>query len=146
MRPLACDRSRAWISLRLDDELSKFEHVLLGAHLALCSDCRRFADDVAWQTEAMRGAPLERPSLPVTIPSKRAWRWPAVGISTGAVAASVLALAIGLRSQTQQPSSPLSTPRPAERADRLGNLQSADVRLVRLRLGGSALRGDPRSP
>ncbi len=146
MRPLACDRSRAWISLRLDDELSKFEHVLLGAHLALCSDCRRFADDVAWQAEAMRGAALERPSRPVTIPSRRAWRWPAVGISTGAVAASILALAVGLRGHTQQPSSPLSTPRPAERADRLGSLQSADVRLVRLRLGGAALRGDPRTP
>jgi len=144
MRPLACDRSRAWISLRLDDELSRFEHVLLGAHLALCSDCRKFADDVAWQAESLRAAPLERMSSPVTIPSKRAWRWPAVGVSTGAVAASIFALAIGLRGTgPQQPSSPLSTPRPAERADRLGSLQSADVRLVRLALGGAALRGDP---
>jgi hypothetical protein len=147
MRPLACDRSRAWISLRLDDELSRFEHVLLGAHLALCSDCRKFADDVAWQAASLRGAPLERMSTPVSIPSKRAWRWPALGVSTGAVAASIFALAVGLRGASpQQPSTPLSTPKPAERADRLGNLQSADVRLVRLRLGGTALRGDPRRP
>lgn len=117
---------------------------MLGAHLALCSDCRKFADDVAWQAESLRAAPLERMSSPVTIPSKRAWRWPAVGVSTGAVAASIFALAIGLRGTgPQQPSSPLSTPRPAERADRLGSLQSADVRLVRLALGGAALRGDP---
>ena len=59
MRPLACDRSRAWISLRLDGELSKFEHVLLGAHMAMCRDCRRFADDVEWQTQAIRSAGLE---------------------------------------------------------------------------------------
>src|SRR6476619_3682547 len=97
MRPLACDRSRAWISLRLDDELSRFEHVLLGAHLAMCRDCRRFADDVEWQTQAVRGAPPESLSFPVTIPARRPWRWPAVGISTGAVAASIFALAIGLR-------------------------------------------------
>jgi hypothetical protein len=147
MRPLACDRSRAWISLRLDDELSRFEHVLLGAHLALCSDCRKFADDVAWQTASLRGAAPERMSFPVKIPSRRAWRWPALGVSTGAVAASIFALAVGLRGASpQQPSTPLSTPKPAERADRLGNLQSADVRLVRLRLGGTALRGDPRRP
>ena len=121
--------------------------MLLGAHLALCGDCRRFADDVAWQAESLRGAPLERMSFPVTIPARRTWRWPALGISTGAVAASIFALAIGLRGTgPQQPSGPLATSKPAERADRLGNLQSVDVRLVRLRLGGSALRGDPRTP
>ena len=71
MRPLACDRSRAWISLRLDDELSRFEHVLLGAHLALCRDCRGFAEDVSWQTHALRAAPMETLSARVTIPSPR---------------------------------------------------------------------------
>lgn len=142
MRPLACDRSRAWISLRLDDELSRFEHVLLGAHLALCRDCRRFADDVAWQTQALRGAPLEKLSHPVTIPSRRPWRWPALGISTGAVAASIFALAVGLRGASPQPpSSPLSTARPAQRADRVSNQQTSDVQTVHMR-GGIAFRGD----
>ena len=107
MRPLACDRSRAWISLRLDDELSKFEHVLLGAHMAMCRDCRQFAQHVEWQTKAIRSAGLEPLTQPVTIPSQRGWRWPALGISTAAVAASVAALAIGLRgpSPTQAPAS-----------------------------------------
>src|SRR5215831_9945065 len=142
MRPLACDRSRAWISLRLDDELSKFEHVLLGAHLALCRDCRRFADDLEWQTQAIRSASLQRMSYPVTIPAQRPWRWPALGLSTGAVAASIFALAIGLRGASpQEPSSPLSTARPAQRADKLSNQQTSDVQMVHIR-GGIAFRGD----
>src|SRR4051794_38894043 len=108
MRPLACDRSRAWISLRLDDELSRFEHVLLGAHMAMCRDCRRFADDVAWQTQAIRSAGLVPLSGPVTIPARHGWRWPALGVSTAAVAASLAALAIGLRGPSpQQPASPV---------------------------------------
>jgi hypothetical protein len=90
----------------MDDELSKFEHILLSAHLAVCSDCRRFADDVSWQTQGLRAAPLEPISRSVTIPARRAaWRRPALGVSTAAVAASIAALAIGLRgpSATQAP-------------------------------------------
>ena len=108
MRPLACDRSRAWISLRLDDELSKFEHLLLGAHLAVCRDCRHFADDVEWQTQSLRAVALESVTRPVTIPAARSWRRPALGISTAAVAASIAAFAIGLHGP--------STPRPASPA------------------------------
>ena len=119
MRPLACDRSRAWISLRLDDELSRFEHVLLGAHMAMCRDCRRFADDVDWQTQAIRSAGFERLTSPVTVPTRHGWRWPALGVSTAAVAASLAALAIGLRGpSTPQPSPP--APRPAKIGDTLG--------------------------
>jgi len=146
MRPLACDRSRAWISLRLDDELSKFEHVLLGAHLALCRDCRRFSEDVAWQTQVVRGAPPEQLSFPVSIPSPRAWRWPALGISTGAVAASIFALAIGLRGAApQRPSTPLSSLRPAERADRMVSQPATNDRIVRVGSESIALRGDPHN-
>src|SRR5262245_32868249 len=147
MRPLACDRSRAWISLRLDDELSRFEHVLLGAHLTLCRDCRRFAEDLSWQTQALRSASMVGLSHPVTIPSPRTWRWPALGISTGAVAASIFALAIGMRGATPAHSTtPLSSARPAERADRLLDAPMAQDRIVRLQVGGSALRGDPHAP
>ena|SRR5579859_892169 len=120
MRPLACDRSRAWISLRLDGELSKFEHVLLGAHMAMCRDCRRFAGDVEWQTRAIRSAGLEPLARPITIPARRGWRWPAVGVSTAAVAASLAALAIGLRGPTPQPQHLPPPPRAAQRSDFVG--------------------------
>ncbi len=107
MRPLACDRSRAWISLRLDDELSRFEHVLLAAHMAMCRDCRRFADDVEWQTRLLRSAGMEAVARPITIPARHGWRWPALGVSTAAVAASLAALAIGVRGPSgQHPSTP----------------------------------------
>jgi hypothetical protein len=106
MRSLSCDRSHTWISLRLDGELSRFEHVLLGAHLTACRDCRHFAADVTWQTESLRAAALEPLARPITIPATRGWRWPALGISTAAVAASIVALAIGFHGP--------STPRPAD--------------------------------
>ena len=120
MRPLACDRSRAWISLRLDDELSKFEHVLLGAHMAMCRDCRRFAEDVEWQTKAIRSAGLQPLSYPVTLPSRHSWRWPALGISTAAIAASLAALAIGLRGPSQEPHPTPASPRVVQKSDTLG--------------------------
>lgn len=120
MRPLACDRSRALISLRLDDELSKFEHVLLGAHMAMCRDCRRFAEDVEWQTNVIRSAGLVPLTYPVTLPARHSWRWPALGISTAAIAASLAALAIGLRGPSPQPQHTPPAPRVVQRGDSLG--------------------------
>lgn len=81
----------------MDGELSTFEHVLLGAHLAVCRDCRRFSEDVRWQTESLRAAPLERLSRSVSLPARHSWRRPALGVSTAAVAASIVALLVGLR-------------------------------------------------
>jgi|SRR5690349_12521063 len=124
MRPLACDRSRAWISLRLDDELSKFEHVLLGAHMAMCRDCRRFAEDVEWQTMVVRSAGLEPLGHPITIPARHGWRWPAVGVSTAAVAASLAALAIGLRGPSP-PQHTVPAPRVVQSGDSRGPRNNA---------------------
>jgi hypothetical protein len=147
MRPLACDRSRSWISLRLDDELSKFEHLLLGAHLAVCRDCRRFADDVEWQTKSLRAVALEPVTRPITIPAARSWRRPALGVSTAAVAASIAAFAIGLHGP--------SAPRPSSPVPRARHVPAGVVRATqseRLRDGAlsthtqaGALRGDPAS-
>jgi predicted anti-sigma-YlaC factor YlaD len=66
VRPAACERARAWVSLRLDGELSELERALLDAHLAGCGDCRAAATGVEGQTRAMRAAPLEPlPATPV---------------------------------------------------------------------------------
>jgi hypothetical protein len=145
MRPLACDRSRAWISLRLDGELSRFEHLLLGAHLTVCRDCRRFADDVEWQTKSIRGAALEPLARPITIPSTRSWRRPALGVSTAAVAASIAALAIGLRGPS--PSGPAS-PIPHARQVPAGVLRATQSERVHddamsTHTQAGSLRGDP---
>ena len=59
--PHSCDRARAWVSLRLDGELSELEGFMLESHLARCEACRAFAADTVGFTTALRTAPLEPP-------------------------------------------------------------------------------------
>ena len=66
-----CERARSWISLRVDDELSEFECALLDAHLARCSACAEVAEDVGSVTAALRAAPLESLSRPVSVPVRK---------------------------------------------------------------------------
>jgi hypothetical protein len=89
----------------VDDELSSFEHILLDAHLAVCPACRRFADDVRWQTDSLRAAAAEPLSRSLTVPARHSWRRTMLGVSTAAVAAaaSVIALAVGLRGPSHSP-------------------------------------------
>jgi len=69
--PHNCDRARAWISLRLDGELSEFEGLMLGAHVERCAACRAFAADAAGFTAALRAAPLESLERRVTAIARR---------------------------------------------------------------------------
>jgi len=55
----ACDRARQWATADLDGELSRFEHVLLSAHLADCPSCREFTAAIGGFTEMLRTAPPE---------------------------------------------------------------------------------------
>lgn len=66
-----CDRAREYASLRLDGELSDFERALLDSHLDRCPSCRAFADDLVSVTDRLRAAPLEQPSIAVTLPRRR---------------------------------------------------------------------------
>jgi hypothetical protein len=85
-----CDRAREYASLRLDGELSDFERALLDSHLERCPSCRVFADDLVGVTDRLRNAPLEQPSISVTLPSRRfvALR----RIQVGAAAAAVVSV------------------------------------------------------
>jgi predicted anti-sigma-YlaC factor YlaD len=99
VRPAVCDRSRAWISLRLDGEISQIESALLRAHLTVCTDCRHFGDDVAWQTEQLRAASVQRRDIPVSIPRRRnsfVRRPLEVGTAVAAAAAASIALVVGI--------------------------------------------------
>ena len=133
----------------MDDELSRFEHVLLGAHLAVCAECRRFAEDVHRQTEMLRAAPLERLSRRLTLPARRSWRRPALGVSTvAAVAASVAALAVGLRAPATQTDSGTGL---HARAVPAGVIRATQSELARDpsfmdRTQDGSLRGDPSAP
>jgi anti-sigma factor RsiW len=66
-----CERARECASLRLDGELSEFEHALLVAHLARCEPCRSFAHELESATNHMRSTPLARLDRPVALPSRR---------------------------------------------------------------------------
>jgi predicted anti-sigma-YlaC factor YlaD len=70
-RALLCDRTREWSTLRLDAELSEFEHALMSAHLDRCGSCRRFAADVRAIADALRAAPAEQPAEPIASPTRR---------------------------------------------------------------------------
>jgi hypothetical protein len=67
-RPLLCDRSREWVALRLDAELSDFEKALMTAHLERCPACRAFGEEVGAITAVLRTAPLEVLEEPVRLP------------------------------------------------------------------------------
>ncbi len=89
--PHNCDRARAWVSLKLDGELSELEGFMLESHLARCEACRAFAADAAGFTTALRIANLEQLERPVSLPAGRRTMRRAVqfGAAAALVAASV---------------------------------------------------------
>jgi anti-sigma factor RsiW len=93
--PHNCDRARAWISLRLDGELSELEGAMLGAHLERCEACRAYSAEAAGFTVALRGFPLESLERPVTLPVAR--RTIRRAVQFGA-AAALVAASVGLGS------------------------------------------------
>jgi predicted anti-sigma-YlaC factor YlaD len=104
-RPAVCERSRSFMSLRLDGELPELQQRMLDAHLAGCATCRRDAHDFAATTSAIRTAPLE-PVEPIQ--HVRAPRHAAVGRglrNVTAVAATVL-VALGVGSVVRQAEGP----------------------------------------
>jgi anti-sigma factor RsiW len=85
-----CARACEWASLRLDDQLSEFEEVLLEAHLARCAECRAFAASISGLTGALRGAPLEEPAFAFEPPRKTSGRTFALRAVSAAAAIAVV--------------------------------------------------------
>jgi predicted anti-sigma-YlaC factor YlaD len=63
----ACDRARQWATADLDGELSRFERVLLSAHLEDCPSCREFTTAIGGFTAMLRTAPPEALERPIEI-------------------------------------------------------------------------------
>src|SRR5476651_776518 len=57
----ACERTRRWISLHLDGEISDLEEAALRRHLERCAACGSLATELAGLTGLLRAAPLEEP-------------------------------------------------------------------------------------
>jgi predicted anti-sigma-YlaC factor YlaD len=93
--PASCERSREWVSLRLDGQLSTFEAALLDRHLRRCPACSAFAAGVATQTQLLRAAALEQPRRRFELPARpaRTARRSLVG-AFGAVAAAAVAAVV----------------------------------------------------
>ena len=97
-----CERSREWISLRLDGELSELAEKMLESHLARCAGCREFESSAAAATGLVRTAPLELPEQPIAAPRGRRL---ALVRPVGAVAATAAAVALGFAAFLNLPSS-----------------------------------------
>jgi predicted anti-sigma-YlaC factor YlaD len=94
---MLCERTREWVALRLDGELSDFEGAIMSSHLERCDACRVFADDVAGLTQELRAAAPEPLPRPVEIEWPRRLRLPLRQFQLIAAAAAVV-LATGLGS------------------------------------------------
>lgn len=88
-----CDRIQEWISLEVDDELSRIERALVDRHVAACADCAAFGAHVQAFTAALRDAPLEPLEQPIALPSRR--RVPLRSFQVGA-AAALAVVAVGI--------------------------------------------------
>lgn len=88
-----CDRIQEWISLEVDDELSRIERALVERHVVACVDCAAFAAHVQAFTDALRAAPLEQLEQPVALPARR--RLPLRSFQVGA-AAALAVVAVGI--------------------------------------------------
>jgi anti-sigma factor RsiW len=86
---------RASISAALDGELSELESVCLHSHLDGCDSCRAFEASAQFSTTALRAAPLEPLSKPLTLPSRRRIARPLRVPAAAAAAAAVLMVVFG---------------------------------------------------
>jgi predicted anti-sigma-YlaC factor YlaD len=69
----ACDRARQWATAEVDGELSRFEIVLLKAHLDACPSCREFRAAIDGISTTLRATPLERLDHAIEVKRLR-WR------------------------------------------------------------------------
>jgi predicted anti-sigma-YlaC factor YlaD len=102
-----CERARQWASLRLDDELSALEVVLLERHLGSCQGCREFEARIRTAAGVLRDAPVEVAGQSFQVPRRRLLRLPKQGRRTALVAAAALALGALAGSLLERPSAPV---------------------------------------
>lgn len=121
----ACDRAREWAIADVDGELSTFEHVLLGAHLAECAACREFQASVSGFTGMLRSAPLETLERPIAISRIRRRVSVRLAPAVAAMAITVVGLGSILASSDLRTRSVRDTSGPGDRAT--AHLASVDM-------------------
>jgi ferric-dicitrate binding protein FerR (iron transport regulator) len=106
LRSLLCERTRGWVSLSLDGELSEFERALMDAHVARCLDCAAFAGEARQTTAMLRSAPLEPLPQALALPVRR--RRIGAGALRVSAAAAMVVGALGLAGSVNFGSPPVS--------------------------------------
>jgi predicted anti-sigma-YlaC factor YlaD len=92
----ACDRAREWATAEVDGELSRFEIVLLRAHLDACPSCREFHAAIAGITTTLRATPLERLERAIEVRRLRRRLRPRLAPAAAAMAVAAVVLGSGL--------------------------------------------------
>lgn len=96
-RSITCDRVRSQVSLEVDGLLSQLERPMLAVHLARCSDCRAYREEVRELTSVLRTAPLE--PLDATLSVWRTHRRLLPARLPAAAAAAIAFAVVGLGTQ-----------------------------------------------
>lgn len=94
----ACDRAREWATAEVDGELSRFELVLLRAHLDACASCREFHTAIGGITRTLRATPLERLERAIEVKRLRRRLRPRLAPAAAAMAVAAVVLGSGLLS------------------------------------------------
>jgi predicted anti-sigma-YlaC factor YlaD len=94
----ACDRAREWATAEVDGELSRFELVLLRAHLDSCASCREFHAAIGGITHALRATPMERLERAIEVKRLRRRLRPRLAPAAAAMAVGAVVLGSGLLS------------------------------------------------
>ena len=143
-RAMLCDRTREWLTLHLDGELSDFEATLMHAHLGRCAACRHFGAEIAGITGHLRSAPLEPLTEPVTLPARRRLL-PTRQLQAVAAAALLVGVAgIGSLYGALQGPAAGTTPVPVAHGPMVGGAGGSDPLLRDLRV--ASLRPDGPLP
>jgi predicted anti-sigma-YlaC factor YlaD len=66
-----CMRAREGASARLDGELGQLDQARLEGHLAVCAECRAFAESISAAAGELRATPLEAAPAGLFVPRRR---------------------------------------------------------------------------
>jgi anti-sigma factor RsiW len=92
-RTTACERTRLWLSLALDGEISDLEDAAVERHIERCSPCASLAAEFRGITEVLRTAPFDEPRHWFAIPVRRTRRPRPMNRRMGLAAALVVSVA-----------------------------------------------------
>lgn len=121
----ACDRAREWATAEVDGELSRFELVLLRAHLDACPPCREFRTAIGGITHTLRATPLERLERTIEVKRLRRRLRTRFAPATAAMALAAVVLGSGLLSSELRSGSVQSAK--GSSVDGVARLASADT-------------------